>query len=226
MHTEDTTARAALGPVVVGVDGSPGSLRAVAVAAVEAALRGVRVDLVHVALHGGDDPEQEAADLVRRVAPGVATRAVRRTGPAAAALVEASRDADLLVVGSRGHGPVTDALVGSVALEAAAHAACPVLIVGGGAGALAEGPVVVGVEGTARDLGVLEFGFREARLSGVSLVAVHGWPAVLSPLAAGVARLLPDTEALVDEAVRDVLVPFTERFPEVPVTVRAITHEV
>ncbi len=43
-------------------------------------------------------------------------------------LVDASRDADLLVVGSRGHGEFTDILLGSVGMHCATHAHCPVLV--------------------------------------------------------------------------------------------------
>jgi nucleotide-binding universal stress UspA family protein len=44
------------------------------------------------------------------------------------ALVDASRDADLLVVGSRGHGEFMDILLGSVGIHCATHAHCPVLV--------------------------------------------------------------------------------------------------
>jgi nucleotide-binding universal stress UspA family protein len=52
-----------------------------------------------------------------------------REGNAAQVLLEASHDADLLVVGSRGHGGFTEALLGSVSQACAHHARCPVVIV-------------------------------------------------------------------------------------------------
>jgi len=59
--------------------------------------------------------------------PNVRTRLVQ--GPARATLIEASKDADLLVVGRRGHGGFGGLLVGSVSSACVAHAHCPVLVV-------------------------------------------------------------------------------------------------
>ena len=50
-------------------------------------------------------------------------------GPAASALIEAAKDAELLVVGSRGHGGFTGLLLGSVSQQVANHAPCPVVII-------------------------------------------------------------------------------------------------
>lgn len=60
---------------------------------------------------------------------GVAVSSEIHQGPAAAVLLTASKDADLLVVGSRGHGGFTNLLLGSVSSQIAHHAPCPVLII-------------------------------------------------------------------------------------------------
>ena len=66
-------------------------------------------------------PEAEGVEIERRVTEG----------SAAAVLIEASRDADLLVVGSRGHGGFTGLRLGSVSRQCVSHASCPVVVVPG-----------------------------------------------------------------------------------------------
>ncbi len=61
--------------------------------------------------------------------PGVRADSAVRAGQAAEQLIEASRDAALLVVGSRGHGRLTGMLLGSVSQAAVRHAHCPVAVV-------------------------------------------------------------------------------------------------
>ncbi|RRS01428.1 universal stress protein [Glycomyces terrestris] len=133
--------------VLVGIDGSPASTKALRWAIRYAERTGAAIDAVHVwqvptiygtpieqvpgenfaeagqrALDGTVDQELGGrTDLeVRRVCPGGYTPKV---------LVELSRDADLLVVGSRGQGGLKGTLLGSVSLRCVTHAACPVVIV-------------------------------------------------------------------------------------------------
>ncbi|GGP75572.1 universal stress protein [Saccharothrix coeruleofusca] len=133
--------------IVVGVDGSPASRAALRWAVEEGGLRGVAVDAVlawHVdypvvigpmsaAVAAGLDREvlrgqaqAVLADLVADVAGDV--RPVLTEGDARDVLVEASREAALLVVGSRGAGPVRRVLLGSVSSHCVHHAACPVVV--------------------------------------------------------------------------------------------------
>jgi nucleotide-binding universal stress UspA family protein len=135
------------GRIVVGVDGSPASVLALRWAAGQAAVTGAELDAVMAwmppsdyALGAGysDDvgwEEDTAAVLEKTIeealtgdaAEKVERRVVR--GHPAQVLLDASADADLLVVGSRGHGGFTGMLLGSVSQHLVAHAPCPVLVV-------------------------------------------------------------------------------------------------
>ena len=139
--------------VVVGVDHSDGAKAALAFAYEEARLRGVRLRAVHawqfgyigstglegfVPPIGGDIDERRAAaeaaleDTLRRTLGDADDVTIeRRTveGTPAAVLIEESRGADLLVIGSRGHGGFAQLLLGSVSQQCAHHAECPVAIV-------------------------------------------------------------------------------------------------
>ncbi len=141
------------GLIVVGVDSSEGGKAALRFALDEARLRQATLRVVHtwhfgaVGLSGieGFAPVG-AADLsdlrrtaevaldaiLHEVAPhpeGVTIERHVVEGAAATVLIDASRDADLLVVGSRGHGGFAGLLLGSVGQQCAHHAACPVTIV-------------------------------------------------------------------------------------------------
>jgi nucleotide-binding universal stress UspA family protein len=138
--------------IVVGVDHSPGSKAALVFAEKEARLRGATLRAVHawqygyvgynglegaVPVFGADGDEllyaAEAAleASVREALPQSEVEIEHGTiqGMAARVLVDESRHADLLVVGSRGHGGFAQLLLGSVSQQCAQHAECPVVIV-------------------------------------------------------------------------------------------------
>lgn len=135
------------GPVVVGIDGSPVSEAALAFAFDAAAGRGAELVAVHAwwpttfdhALGPLLDWEAVAAEenavLAERLAgwaqkyPDVAVRRVVVRDGAARALVDASRQAQLVVVGSRGRGNATGLLLGSVSHGVLHAAHCPLAIV-------------------------------------------------------------------------------------------------
>jgi len=146
---------------VVGVDGSPGSLAALRFALAEARLRDATLVAVHAwafPLFEAPEPfllefpgpqvdtlaqvtaalalqsEERLDRALQEVAPeaeGVEIERRVTEGSAAAVLIEASRDADLLVVGSRGHGGFTGLRLGSVSRQCVSHASCPVVVVPG-----------------------------------------------------------------------------------------------
>jgi nucleotide-binding universal stress UspA family protein len=139
--------------IVVGVDQSEGAKAALAFAHEEARLRDATLRAVHAwqfgyidytgfggaaPAIGGDISElREAAAAaldatVREALPSPGDVKIEQRvveGSAGAALVDESRNADLLVVGSRGHGGFAQLLLGSVSQQCAQHAACPVVIV-------------------------------------------------------------------------------------------------
>ena len=135
--------------IVVGVDGSDGALAALRWALDEAGLRGAAVDVVH-AWHypyvGGDVMGMYAIDEAElaKVAHDLVDRAVAAAAPVpdgvvvhrkvprggeATALLDAAKDADILVVGSRGRGGFSGLLLGSVSQQCIHHAPCPVVVV-------------------------------------------------------------------------------------------------
>ena len=130
--------------IVVGVDGSEQSLAALHWAVDEARLRHGTVRLI-TAWHyppvpstvedsGSNDSfhaaERVQADALKTVdAEGVDIKGVLVRESPATALLDAAKDADLLVVGSRGHGGFAGLLLGSTSSQVAHHAPCPVLVV-------------------------------------------------------------------------------------------------
>jgi nucleotide-binding universal stress UspA family protein len=145
------------GTIVVGVDNSPAAVEALRFAAEEARLRKARIVALHawtympaasvgdpglMALPETDVPglleaEREAAETRLRQAiegafpegrPDELEARLVDTDPEQA-LLSAAKDAELVVVGSRGHGDLASALLGSVSSHVVQHAACPVVVV-------------------------------------------------------------------------------------------------
>jgi nucleotide-binding universal stress UspA family protein len=145
--------------IVAGVDGSPSSVSALRWAIRQAGLTGAAVDAViawhYPAAAGGygwvpagmdeglnfkENAEKTLAAAISSAAgPGSAAgqgsavwvRARAVEGDPAQVLHDASDDADLLVVGSRGHGGFTGALLGSVSRHCVHQAHCPVVVIRG-----------------------------------------------------------------------------------------------
>jgi nucleotide-binding universal stress UspA family protein len=135
------------GRIVVGIDGSVPSKAALRWAIRQAKLTGAVVDAV-IAWHypgsyGYPVPAPDDTDYKALAAEVVTDAIAEAAGPAgpveirpevvegnpAAALLAASAGAELLVVGSRGHGGFVEALLGSVSQHCVHHATCPVVII-------------------------------------------------------------------------------------------------
>ncbi len=187
------------GSVVVGVDGSEDSERALAWAATQALLEHRGLAIVHCTDHialrdtawldmQGIDHRELSASL-RVAARALVAHACERAGTAApgvdmvTALPEAdprftfeelSTEAHLIVLGSRGRGPLRSALLGSVSASVARHAECPVVVCRPPGPSTPETPrVVVGADGTSASAPVLEFAFDQASLRGAPLTVMH-----------------------------------------------------
>jgi len=136
------------GPIVVGVDGSPGSRAALRVAAEEARAHGraLRVVMVYGYLeqhhargatafdpaYNEDDAKEALGEILEQeltATPSVPIEPVLVTDLAARALIEQSQRASMIVVGARGLGGFQGLLLGSVSQQVVHHAKCPVLVV-------------------------------------------------------------------------------------------------
>ncbi|WP_435210419.1 universal stress protein [Streptomyces sp. bgisy034] len=233
------------GPVVVGLDGSPASVTAAWWAAREAVDRRLPLVLLHSwttqpldlpiaqeahskQRYGREILERASAELLHRYGDlALTTELVSE--PATHALLERGESASVLVLGSRGHGSVASFLLGSISLHVLGLAPCPTVAVraddpaveaGWGHPAAADrNEVVVGVQepGAAADP-LLEFAFTAAATRGAGLRAVRA-----VPLASLATRRDEDVEA--DERVRlaEVLAPWREKYPDVPVTKHVAT---
>lgn len=139
----------ASGRLVVAVDGSPTSQRALRWAMVEARARDVTLDVVHAwqvpyagylplgSIRAGDGYAYEDAAtrvldrMISSASPGdsAGVRAVPVRGNATEAILRAAEGADLLIAGTRGHSPLKRLVLGSVATQLAHHAPCPLVVV-------------------------------------------------------------------------------------------------
>ena len=143
-YQTDSTER--FGRIVVGIDGSPSSLAALAAGIRLASSLHAKLDIITTWSYPADfeaipapetwAPEKDAVDILATTSKqafpaGLPEWAAVRAeqGRAAATLIEASRGAEMLIVGSRGHSGLAGLLLGSVSTECAEHATCPVLVV-------------------------------------------------------------------------------------------------
>lgn len=231
--------------VVVGVDGSDSAQGAFAHGAWEAHRRGGVLRLVYVAhvppryvtgvdlsaadRAAGADLLAEYAQRGQAAFPGLRVETEVVSGSPGAVLVRASRDAALVVVGSRGLGGFAGLLLGSVGTQLAAHSAAPVIVMrppndrGTLGSAPSPAPVVVGVDGIPESTAALGFAFEEASARQAGLVATYAWW-MLPPSALG-----PDSPRQYDlgeaeEAARRMLAEavagWRDQYPDVEVTLR------
>lgn len=238
------------GPIVVGFDASETSRFALEWALREGMLRNRPVRVVHSyrglsalpALGYGlaADPllAEEMRDhankvlaegiaYAKTVAPEVDVTGTVIEGEPSRVLLEESKHAAHIVLGSRGLGGFRGLLLGSVGVQVSSHAHCPVVVIRRSIRDLPDdAPVVVGVDGSPESNTAIGVAFEAASFLGAPLLAVHAW--TLPSIAAPGATAIPEPEDLRD--VRDAEIRlaaeamsgFGEQYPDVKVTQHVI----
>jgi nucleotide-binding universal stress UspA family protein len=230
--------------IVVGVDGSTGAREALRWAAAEAQRRNLRLLIAY----SGDAEPKPGSDVEE---PGLVGRSVltdsvalvfedgfdceirtmSRCQPAVPFLLDLGEQADLVVVGAHGSASDAGGSLGSVAYRVAAHASCPVAVIGQGP-QVADAATGVGVDSRQRcqlsvgvtasphGLPALEVAFAEAALRNVTLNAVHSWAEFDRTEIAGTSGLYlgaAEFRRRQETRLGSLLAPLRERYPEVPV---------
>lgn len=231
-----------MAPIVVGVDGSAEALHAAQWAGGLAARLHAPLHIVTATPHLGHEFMDTAAavraaaiadrrdcaqriltaaeDVVRADQPAVAVTTHSVTGPVDDALVTASRDARLLVLGCGDLTATGALLVGSTTLASLGHAKCPVVAWRGGSTASGAHAIVVGVDGSGRDGGALRTAFELADGLGTPLRVIHSWS--VKRRAVHVGRPATVDQDVSSEArwrhLNELVDPWRERHPGVHVT--------
>ena len=228
--------------VVVGVDGSAASDAAVRWAAGERVMRDVPITLVN-AITPAVAPTRDrrlqlridrwqkyqalrVIDDARRIllagvgdadTPDIDTKLF--LFGAVPALVDASKDAQMVVVGRRGTGTFGRHLLGSVSSGLVHHAHCPVAVIPEAQEAQptgdADAPVLLGVDGSAASELATSLAFDEASRRGVALVALHAWSDVGVFPILGMDRTVNGQQG--QEALAERLAGWQEHYPDVRV---------
>jgi len=229
--------------VLVAVDGSEESDAAVRWAAAEAVLHDVPVTLMHVVApvvvtwpvrylkvsynEWQEDNARQAIEQARQIAkastPGadLSIQTEVRHGGVLTELVDASKEATITAVGSRGLGAIGAGLLGSVSRGLLHYAPRPVAVIRPGKAETGTGSdVLVGIDGSPASEAATAFAFDEAARRGVDLVALHAWSDVGVLPAVG-----PDWQEYEqegEEVLAERLAGWQERYPDVRVRRRVV----
>jgi len=220
--------------IVVGYDGSDYSMQALDWAMDEAEYRRAPLlvahawqwpygpggdGLAHDSLrHAADHVLWHGAECARNRSTGLTVHSDLFEGPPAHRLIELSRTADLVVLGSGGLRALVRTMIGSVADRVVTEAHSPVIVVRG-AGSLPHRPdprpIVAAIGGRddhAQD-SVLEFAYREASMRGLPLVAAQAWQYPVGAWSPGTSLIQPDPMG--EEILGPVTEPWQAKYPEV-----------
>jgi nucleotide-binding universal stress UspA family protein len=227
--------------ILVGVDGSPAARYAVDWAARDAAMRNVPLTLVHTVQPIGPTLPplpappafarwqvehaqtilDEAVEIARRSTPDGGPAKIESEllfSPVVPSLVDLSKEAQMVVVGSRGRGPLTRSLLGSVSSSLIRHAHCPVAVIHDEDPLMphpAEAPVLIGIDGSTVSELATAIAFQEASWRGVELVALHVWSDV--EVNDFPAIDWPAMKPAAEEILAERLAGWQERYPDVKV---------
>lgn len=186
------------GTIVVGVDGSTQGQLAVAWAAEQAGLEGRALTLVHgtgesrawwvAGASAGIDVErlqreaatsagravlEQARETVRTDFPLVEVHTLLQVVDARQALLDLSATASMLVVGSRGRGPVASLVMGSVSAAVTRHAQCPVVVLRPRDTTVTPQGILVGVDRSGHSRAAVEFAYRQASIRALPLTVTY-----------------------------------------------------
>lgn len=231
-------------PIVVGYDGSTASDLALEWAARAAADRGVPLEILvawtlPASNFGGGtggtyesellDELRSQADLslehalsqAQRTSADLDVRGEVMVSSPAACLVERSKAAHLVVVGSHGRGGFTGLLLGSISRQVATHAKCPAVVVRTPTDPDAK-EIVVGVDGSQPAQKALDWAIDEASRKGFSLRVLHTWEVPPIGAITGVPtfsppELLEDIKGSEMRTTAELLAGHRDRYPDVPV---------
>ena len=233
--------------VIVGVDGSPESDAAVGWAARDAAVRGLPLTLVHVASPADatwsqapileESPEEQQAegrsllahastiarDAIADTAQITINGELLSSSATILTLVEQSKDAELIVVGSRGRGALSRSILGSVSSGLIRHAHCPVALIREDKTQMpnpARDPILVGIDGATSELATA-IAFEEASLRHADLVALHAWNDVDMNAIPGYDW--SPTTAKEGQVLAEAVAGWQERYPDVSVHNRVVS---
>ncbi|MBS4729290.1 universal stress protein [Mycobacterium sp. SM1] len=228
--------------ILVGVDGSVEAVAAIRWATREALLRGQPITLMHVVAPAPDwaTPsrqaqlarawEKNANDVIEQARQAVLAGAEASDPPelhtevahsaVVPALIDASRQAEMTVIGSHGMSALSRFLLGSVSDGLLHHGYGPIAIIHGDRAVDEQAPVVLGIDGSPASEAATALAFDEASRRGVRLVAVHAWSDV------GVFPILGmdwrEYEAQGNEVLAERLAGWQERYPDVTVRRRLV----
>ncbi len=227
------------GRIVVGMDGSDGSLKAAKWAVGEARVRGRGITLAHAIIPTTasssfgvfvsprldliDDMRNGVVEALTRTAAELDSADVQvvvEIGTPSALLLTASDTAEFIVLGSRGRGGFKALLLGSVGSQVTSHANCPVIVMRGDPRTDAN-EIIVGIDGSEHSLAALDFAFDEASRHGFKVIAVHAWDVPSFDLIITSEGPVPlPLEHVADGEVRlvaEILAGYTEQYPDVRV---------